>query len=1012
MHPFLVKRPIGVLTVLAAVLALGLSAMRELPVSLLPDVDLPQITVQISYPTASARQLHETVAEPLRLQLLQMSSPVGIRTDVRDGTGSIVMTADYGTDMDFLLIEVNEKIDRAMDMLPVGVARPKVIRNSVSDIPAFYLNISGKTGGAAKDFMQVSHCVRQYAARRVEQLAEVAMVDCSGLCFPEIRITPKNDRMMQAGLQLNDIEEAVRSADLTLGSLQLKDGGLQYNIRFDDRLLNAEDIGNIVLQAGERLVRLRDVAEVIETVRTSNGSVLSDGRRAVSMAVIKRRDARMHDLNASIHRLVDAFGKDYPEMEFTLTRNQTALLEEALRSMMDNLILGTLLACLVVFLFMDGMRAPLLVSATIPMSLVIALLVFRLTGIGINIVSLSGLILGIGMLVDNAIITMDNINRWQGMGTDMEKACVCGTREVFTPILSSVMTTCAIFIPLVFMNGLSGALFHDQAVAVTVTMSAALAVSMIVLPVCCAVQFRHGKSGLFSRRKAPVRQERMQAAYHATLKWCLRHRRQLWHVLWISAAGSLYLFLTMEKQKMPDIAVRDTLMEIAWNENISAGENERRCAELLKVIPEGLVRQSTVMAGIQQFILSHSSIDAVSDALIHLACDTPEAVTKAVTSCRDAVRRRYPAAVFSAKPSGNVFDQLFADNEPLLMLQVRRLDGEEPSPAELEVFRNRLAAAIPGMHIQQVEKEAYIELSGNRNMMDLYGVGHTELASGVRRWFRENHILEIAQGNWSMPVTTLPYEGTDTPPLQEATLLEGSAEIPLAFLLRESRKTDLKHLSADNHGAYCGLSIEAERKDVPNIIKEIKQLSEEGQIYQADFTGAWFTGQRTAREFLNMLFIAVLLLYLILAAQFESLLQPFIILTELIIDIFFALATLRLCGGTLNVMSMTGLVVMTGIVINDSILKIDTINHLRKNGMALKRALFAAGSQRLNAIIMTSLTTILTLVPFLFRHTMGNDLQRPLSITLISGMCTGTLVSLFFVPMLYYVIYQPKSHAT
>jgi multidrug efflux pump subunit AcrB len=289
----------------------------------------------------------------------------------------------------------------------------------------------------------------------------------------------------------------------------------------------------------------------------------------------------------------------------------------------------------------------------------------------------------------------------------------------------------------------------------------------------------------------------------------------------------------------------------------------------------------------------------------------------------------------------------------------------------------------------------------------MYDVDYSNILSYLRNSMNENEVLRVNEGNVSMPVMIGVGE-KEAKDLVQGVYIDSyrGGSVPLELLLKETRNRDLKTITMGAEGEYYPLVLDIDGGKVKQVMDVIRKTVKDGNTFQVDFKGSYFTNRQMIEELCLVLVISILLLFFILAAQFESLLQPFIILSELIIDIFAAMLVLWICGVSLNLMSMIGIVVMCGIVINDSILKVDTINRLRKDGMGLKHAIMEAGGRRLKSILMTSLTTILAIAPFLVRGDMGSDLQYPLSLALIAGMVAGTLVSVFFIPLAYYVIYK------
>ena len=289
----LIDRPVSVTMAMLVAVVLGLTGIRLLPVSLVPEVDIPYITVQVSDPALSAREMDEVVVRPLREQLIQVGGLEDIVTESRDGSGMLKLTFSHGADMDYLFIEVNEKIDRSMGSLP-AIERPRVLRASATDLPAFFLNVTLRNEGG--DFLRLSQFAEGVIVRRIEQLPEVAMVDVTGTMDEEILVLPDQGKLTQLGLTMRAFEAAIRSADIRLGSLTIRDGEYRYNVKFDARASSPEDIGAIWIRAGDRLLQVRDVASVSLQGAQRTGLARSDGKEAVTLAVIKQSDARMSDL--------------------------------------------------------------------------------------------------------------------------------------------------------------------------------------------------------------------------------------------------------------------------------------------------------------------------------------------------------------------------------------------------------------------------------------------------------------------------------------------------------------------------------------------------------------------------------------------------------------------------------------------------------------------------------------------------------------------------------------------
>lgn len=1012
----LIHRPIAVTMCLIALIAIGCISFKYIPVSLMPDIDIPQITVQVSYPGASVHEVDAEVVAPLRSQLMQVAGLKDIHSESRMDAGSIFMEFEPGSNIDLIFIEVNEKIDRVMNRMPKELERPKVVKASAMDIPAFYLDLSLKNEGVGKDgslpkagmkFTQLGEFARNIVSKRIEQLPQTAMVDISGTTGAEIICIPDEAKLLSMGLDMETLSKAIQSNNITLGALSVVDGLYRYNIHFDSQLLNREDIENVYINHEGRLVQLKDLCRVEEKLASRVGLVRHDGKNAVTMAVIKQNDAQMEDLQESIGALVEDLRKEYPDISFDLTRDQTRLLTYSIDNLGQNLYVGAVLACLVLFLFMKDWRLPLLIIITIPLTLIVTLLSFHLLGISLNIISLSGLILGVGMIVDNSIIVIDNVmQRWR-QGMPLADALVKGTNEVFTPMLSSVLTTCSVFVPLIFLSGIAGALFYDQAMGVTIALFASLFVAVLVIPVYFMVLYRKRKTcpeGEVLDRKFHFN---FYTPYECGVKWVLRNPVKSVTAFCLAIPAIFFIYKGLEKERLPYMEHNDALMKIDWNAGISVEENDVRVGDVLKQV-DGLVQTSTAMVGVQDFVLSHTEDLTTSEAVVYFQAEDGETLRQAQEKMRNYMAERYPHGTVEFGVSGNIFDLIFSNDDADLEIRLQRQGGGRPDVHEARAFLDTLSRRFPEVAVQPVVSERNIQYVADTEQMAVYHVSYAGLQARLRMLVSQNEVYAINEGARSLPVI-IGERGMDSRRLLQYTVRnDEGVDIPLSYLIRETQGEDFKRLYSGNGGDYYPVKIAANDRTVESIVDFTERFVKADSRYSASFTGNYYSSREMIGELVLVLSVAVALLYFILAAQFESIVQPLVILSEIVIDVFWVFLVLWLLGESLNIMSMIGIVVMSGIIINDSILKVDTMNRLRREGMPLVTAIWRGGHSRLRPIVMTSLTTILAILPFLSRGDMGSALQYPLSLTLIVGMVAGTLVSLFFIPLVYYLIYRKR----
>lgn len=1005
----IIQRPIAVSMIIIALVVLGIFATRFIPISLMPEIDIPRITVQVSSPGSSVTEIEQRIVTPLRNQLAQVEGLKDIESVSRMDVGSIRLYFEPGANMDLLFVEVNEKIDRSMNSMPNDMERPKVIKASAMDIPAFYLDIQLKDRLHSElQFAELGQFVRNVVAKRIEQLPQTAMVDMSGTVSTEIHCIPDMNKLESMGLSTSHIEQAIRDNNIMLEALSIVSGINRYSIHFDSQILNIEDIASVYLNKDGRLVQLKDLCTIKEVPAVRNGYVRSNGEDAVTLAIIKQNDAQMADLQKNMAVVLESMRKEYPDISFNITRDQTQLLTYSMDNLKGNLYLGGLLACVVLFLFMRNWRMPLLVIITIPLSLIITLLVFYLMGITINIISLSGLILGVGMIVDNSIIVIDNIVQKRNEGLALHQAVPKGVTEVFTPMLSSVLTTCSVFIPLIFLSGTAGALFYDQAMGVTIALFSSLLVATFVIPVYFYLLFRNHTNITAVISGHGFADKWIYRYYEHGMKWVLRHAKICMICFVMISILVLFIYPHLKKERLPYIEHLDVMVMIDWNKGISAAENDARVKQMLDYASQ-YIETSTSMVGTQEFLLSHTQDITTNEAICYLKASSVTAIDSAKHAISEYLSENYPESKLDFAISGNIYDLIFSSDKADLEIRLQHKNGGRPSVNDVRSVIDRLQKRYPVAGIQPVAVEENLQYVADVNRLAMYGVSYSKLHGRLSELVNSKSVHEINSGSQRVPVIVGVGENDANTLLTHGVVNNEGVEIPMNYLVREQRIENFKQQFAGINGEYYPIRINGSDKMIEAIMEEVKQMmAEKDCALSASFVGDYHDSRQLIAELLVCLLVAVALLYFILAAQFESLVQPLIIMSELLIDIAGVMIVLFLCNESLNLMSMIGLVTMSGIIINDSILKVDTINRLYRSGNSLLRSVIQAGHSRLKPILMTSLTTILAILPFLHRGDMGSAMQYPLSLTLVVGMTIGTLVSVFLIPLAYYLVYRSR----
>ncbi|MEM8585290.1 MAG: efflux RND transporter permease subunit [Bacteroidota bacterium] len=1011
----LIKRPIAVLLSFFVLFGLAVLATLRLPISLLPETGIPRLSVQISYPNASARTIESSVLQPLRNQLLQLSELEDIRSESRDESALIFLDFPFGTDTELTFIALNEQVDQAMNFLPRDLPRPRVVAGDLSDIPVAQLAVTLKNADVAANvddqLLELSEWGRKVMKRRLEQIPEIAFADLSGTLEPMIRVEPDEQRLRSLQLTESELSAAIVAADLPLGQLQIRDGHYLYSARFANRLQTVQQIADLWLRLDGRNVQLKELAEVSMTTQRPMGYFLYDDRPGIVFNLHKRADAGLFGLRNNLDTLIAELEQNRSELFFAIDQDQTKLLSVGIGSLLSSLLYGAGFAALILFAFFRSWRRPLLIILAVPIALSLALLGFWLTGLSINLISLAGLILGLGLMIDNSIIVLDNIRQFRQAGEDPQSAAVKGGDEIIRPLLASAFTTIAVFLPLVFLSGLAGALFYDQAVAVSLALAGSLLVAYLLLP---------HLGLLFSSRQATsdqavVKYPGLRSGVDGVLT-----RPWLATILGLLFLSSGYwCLLHLPTSSFPELSRSEFTLDIDWGESLPLNTNKQRSREIRQQWQQRYGGHTATYIGERQFTLELASQSRQSATLNFYLPQAPETLHFADSLISDFRRSSHspndkilardlsdravafsPLATFQFSPLPNPFDRAFLNDMPYLSIRLRNLgDALTPDWAEVQLLLGQIDQL--GLTYTRPPLQLGTGLLIDYEALARSKVAPVQLEQRLLSLFSQNELTRLPTDDRQLLVilgqaTTISRDEL----LASSVANEDGYEIPISSLVRFTREEEYQMLTADRRGEY--LAIDFTNRLSPSDLSDLQQvLKTESAKFDIDLSGRFFKDQDRLRELSLILLISLALLFLILAIQFESLRLPWVVLLTVPFSLIGGLWANYFWGQSLNLVAMIGMVVTGGIVVNDAIIKVDMIEKARASGHDLRSAIHLAGERRLAAILLTSLTTILALLPILFGSGLGAELQVPLAITVIGGLIVGTLASLFLVPLFY-----------
>ncbi len=988
---FILKRRVSVSVLFFSLTALGILAVLRLPVSLLPPIDAPYITLRFQVAALTAQQIDSEIVQPFKAQLVQLYGLEDLQSRSEDGAATISLRFQHGSNMDLAYIEANEKTDRIMQNMPRTLQRPRLLKSSASDIPVFYLAVRSKAN-SNKSFKDLSHLVELVIKKRIEQLESVAFADLSGTAPTEVHISLAPLQMQSLGLDIAQIQQLLQEQNQNFGTVRLQAGIYEYALRIENRLTELSQIENLLLPIpkSNRRIPLKDIASIKVRQATPKGIFQYQGQRALCLAIVKESDAQILSLKEDMNALLEAMRQDYPDLAFDINQDQTELLSISINNLISSLLTSALLTFLLLFLFVRSVRQPFIIGLIIPVALAVVFLVFFLLKVSINIVSLAGLVLAVGEIIDSAVIIIESIEDELADGHSLEESCIRGSENIIKPLFASVMTNSAVFLPLILMSGIAGDIFYEQALSVTIGLMVSLLCSYVLVPV------------LYVR--ASARPTWLYARIEAFYRWFFDFfYGRVWLTLLcgsLALGGAVAVWPFLEREAMPKTQQRTFECRISWAEPLSATASAERLQSILATMPEKPV-QSAVFAGFQSFLLNPLAEQGAQELYAVLECVDENAQQRLQNALSSAFKRTYPLASLELKKPKNAFEQIFGQNEPDVWLKLQTsypMTTQDLNAYRFFLEKNALATEAPA--VRQI-----LEISPRYEAMSLYGVSHQSLMEVLQTAMPALRVMDWQRGQQSWPVL-LRYGGfsanVDSLWAELSVRSNSGHFVPLRELAYKSPVADLRYRFGGKEGSYTPLYLAAPLTPETALVFCDRINSQENPLKNAKLSAHGYFLQKSIyfRELLWSILLSLLLMYCILAAQFESFVQPLVVILMAFMSLSGALCVLWLSNTSLNLFSVIGLIVLIGLSDNDSILKIDQMNKLSGSSL-LQSAMRTAGLRRLKSQIMTYLTTVLGLLPILFAGGLGADLQRPLAVAVLGGLSFSVWLSWTLLPLLY-----------
>jgi HAE1 family hydrophobic/amphiphilic exporter-1 len=1005
-----VRRRVAVMMTAIAMAAFGVVGYLRLPLDLLPDISYPSLTVQTDFPDTAPAEVENLVTRPVEEAVGVLRGLHSVHSVSRPGVSEVTLALDWGSDMDLLLLDVREKLDRLI--LPEDAEDPVVLRFDPSLDPILRIAL-GSTGDLTAS--------RRLADRKLKQELEtipgVASARIKGGLEEEIHVEVDQERLAALGVPLERLRQVVGVSNINLpgGSLQGTDA--QYLIRIVNEYDDVEEIGDLVVTWDQgAVVRVRDVAVVSRGAREREEITRVNGVESVEIAIYKEGDANIVTTARAVREhLPEAAELLPPGYSLTILFDQSRFIEQAVREVGMAAAVGGLLAVLVLLLFLRDLRSTVIIATSIPLSVLFAFMAMYRLDVSLNIMSLGGLTLGIGMLVDNAIVVLESIYRKRQEGLSLAAAAVAGTSEVGGAVVASTLTTVAVFLPIVFVEGIAGQMFGDMAITVTLSLCASLVVAVTLIPMLSALGSGRSRAAAVGAPGAGDAERQLtlgavSRAYGRFLESALRWRWLTLLVAVLVLAVSVAGVGRLDTELIPEISEGEFYFEATLPEGTTVEATDRVIQEMeaaLRDEPAVSVYYSTAGSRLVSGGLTlNTKAEHYGQLNLVMKDRRDEAAELAVAqrlrghfaNIPDLEAKLGKPSYFSLKTPIEVI--LFSDDINSLRSYAERLVPGLAAIPGLVDLRSSLEEGNPELQI--VFDRTRLAMLG----LDMQTVAETlrdrVLGAVPTRFREEDRQIDIRIRNSENfrqtfdDVRNLVIEGPDGQPLRLLSVAaikedRGPAEI---HRIQQQRAVVI---SANLKGRGLGAvvadieAVLAAEPPPPGMARP--ELGGQIEEMGVSFKSLWFA-----------LGLAVFLVYLVMAATFESLVHPLIVLFSIPLALVGVVAGLLVTSTQVSVIVLIGVVMLAGIVVNNAIVLIDRVNQLRRTGLDKLAAVVQAGHVRLRPILMTTLTTVLGLLPMSLSLGEGAELRAPLAITVSFGLLLSTLLTLVVIPAVYMVV--------
>lgn len=1008
---FFIYRPIFTIMVTLIVVLIGVIALIRLPIDLMPDISSPTMTVSTTYTGAGPEEIEELITRPIEEVVSAVPGVEEVTSNSREGNSSVRVTFTWGTDLSEAANDIRERLDSLTNRLPELADRPVLRKFDLASFPIVILGVESDLPP-----IEMKMFIDDQIKNRIEKIPGVASLDTLGGLTREVQVNLLFDKINALNIPFNQIISQLNKSNIQSPAGPIQKGNLEIIMRTPGEYKSIEEIKNTLVMIKEGApIYIRDIAEVKDTSQKVTNIVRVNGKPGVRLAIRKQSGSNTVEVADEVIKEVANINRDFKQVKLFTLVDTSKYIKTAIENVFSSIVYGGILSILVLLFFLRNLKTTFVISISIPISIIATFSLMYFGGLTLNIMTLGGLALGVGMLVDNSIVVLENIYRIKEQGLSSEEASIQGTKEVSAAIIASTLTTLAVFFPLIFVRGISGIMYQQLAYVVGFSLICSLVTALTIVPMITAkvLKGKNVKSGFSDTDKKTIF-SMLEDGYKDSLNYFMKHKSIMIISIISLFSVSIYLSKYIGSEFMPsadESEVRvNTEMEVGTQLSIN-DEKFRKVEEIVnKEVPEAISVLSEIggsggfggpsgsyASQMRIYLDSQTkrkrSSEKIAADLRKPLSNIPGMVVRTrqgtglfifrIVSGGNSDKIQIRIAGYDFQTGKKLADEVASKLEKIAGITDVQLSKSEPNPEEL-VIVDRQKASDVNITVSDVGNSLQTILSGLK-------------AGAFRDNGKEYDILVKVKDSEQIPLEQL---------LSVNLISSTGNNITLKNIVKTVQETGPVSIERYNQERIIGVAADVTGRDMGEVISDIRKMISEIET-PSDFNitlgGDYEEQQKSFYDLVLTFVLSILLVYMIMAAQYESLKHPFVIMFSVPLAAIGVITTLIITDTTFNIQTFIGCIMLGGIVVNNAIILVDQINQLKDSGLDLNESIVEAGRRRLRPILMTTLTTVLGLLPLALGIGEGAEAQAPMARTVIGGMVSSTFFTLFLIPVLYYI---------